>query len=530
MVGSAAPLPPVYPTVVDMLAAAASEAPDAEALALDDRRLTYREYAACAAGFAAELAELGAGPGTRVATILSNSIEACVAAFAIHASGAQSVPLNPLYTPRELDYILKDAAPVALIADANLEATARPLAAAAGIRHVITLGEGARRLDTWRGQALRLPRPAPDSLALLQYTGGTTGRAKGVNLTHRAIATNVSQREGLLPTSRPDTGRGERILCMMPLFHSYAMAMGLFLAAYCRGCLVIRPRYRPDDALRMVAAERITIFPGSPTIFTGLMAHADFARTDWSSVHTCYSGSAPLPEETLRRWQHAVGAPVYEGYGQTEAGPVLTYISAKGVAKAGSVGIPLAKTEVEIVDVETGKIVLGVGDRGEIRARGPQIMQGYRNLPQETADALRDGWLYTGDIGEFDADGYLFIRDRKKDMAIVGGYNVYPREIDEVLFLHPDVADAAAVGVPDAYRGEVIRAYVVLRPGAAATRDELLAHCRANLARYKVPAAIEILAALPKTTVNKTDKKALREQAHAATSPALANPAMGGPA
>ncbi len=514
MVGSAAPLPPVYPTVVHMLAAAAVEAPSAEALAFDDRRLTYRDYAACAAGFATELQAIGAGPGTRVATILPNSIDACIAAFAIHASGAQSVPLNPLYTPRELDYILKDAAPVALLVDASLAETARPLAAAAGIRHLIVLGEGAGRLDAWRHETRDLPLPDPDTLALLQYTGGTTGHPKGVNLTHRAISTNVSQREGLLPTGRPDAeGRGERILCMMPLFHSYAMAMGLFLAAYCRGCLVIRPRYRPDDALRMVAAERITIFPGSPTIFIGLMAHSDFARTDWSTVHTCYSGSAPLSEETLRRWQDAVGAPVFEGYGQTEAGPVLTYIPAKGVARPGSVGIPLAKTEVEIVDVESGTIVLGIGERGEIRARGAQIMQGYRNLPQETAEALRDGWLYTGDIGEFDADGYLYIRDRKKDMAIVGGYNVYPREIDEVLFLHPDVADAAAVGVPDSYRGEVIRAYVVLRPGAAATVDDLLAHCRANLARYKVPAAIEILTALPKTTVNKTDKKALRERA-----------------
>ncbi|MBV8535433.1 MAG: AMP-binding protein [Alphaproteobacteria bacterium] len=513
MVRSAAPLAPVYPTVVHMLAAAAEEAPSAEALAFDARRLNYRDYAACVAGFAAELARVGAGTGTRVATVLSNSIEACIAAFAIHASGAQSVPLNPLYTPRELDHILKDAAPVALIVDASLGPTLKAVAEAAGIGHVIMVGEGGRRLDAWRGGDPKLPLPDPESLALLQYTGGTTGRPKGVNLIHHAISTNVAQREGLLPTGRSC----ERILCMMPLFHSYAMAMGLFLAAYCRGSLVIRPRYKPDDALRMVAAERITIFPGSPTVFIGLMAHPDFARTDWSSVHTCYSGSAPLSEETLRRWRDAVGAPVFEGYGQTEAGPVLTYIPARGTARPGSVGIPLAETEVEIVDVETGTKLLAAGERGEIRARGPQIMQGYRNLPRETADALRNGWLYTGDIGEIDADGYLYIRDRKKDMAIVGGYNVYPREIDEVLFLHPDVADAAAVGAPDDYRGEVVRAYVVLRPSGRATAEDLLAHCRANLAKYKVPASIDILDALPKTTVNKTDKKVLRERARAAS-------------
>jgi long-chain acyl-CoA synthetase len=495
-----------------MLVSAGDEAPYAPALTFDDQRLNYGDYVSCVAGFAAELMSLGA-EDERVATILPNSVDACIAAFAIYASGAQAVPLNPLYTARELDYILKDAAPVVLIVDATLEAMARPLAAASGILHVIVLGDGARRLDIWRGEKLRPELPEPASLALLQYTGGTTGHPKGVNLTHISIAINVAQREGLLPTSRPQAGEGgERILCMMPLFHSYAMAMGLFLAAYCRGCLVIRPRYRAEDALRMVAQERITIFPGSPTIFIGLMAHPEFAHTDWSSVHTCYSGSAPLSEETLRRWEEAVGAPVLEGYGQTEAGPVLTYI-AKGTRKPGSVGIPLAETEVEIVDVDTGTKVLGIGEKGEIRARGPQIMRGYRNLSIETDEALRDGWLYTGDIGEFDAEGYLYIRDRKKDMVITGGYNVYPREIDEVLFLHPDVADAAAVGVPDAYRGEVLRAYVVLRPDARATADDLLQHCRANLAKYKLPATIEIIEALPKTTVNKTDKKALRERA-----------------
>jgi long-chain acyl-CoA synthetase len=504
MVTSAAPLPTVYPTVIHMLTAAAVAAPEAEALAFDDRRLTYRDYASCVTGFAAELIQLGAEDG-RVATILSNSIEACIAAYAIWAAGAQAVPLNPLYTLRELDYILKDAAPTVLIVDASLGENIEPLAASAGIEHVIVVGEGARRLDTWRELWLTPEPPEPGSLALLQYTGGTTGYPKGVNLTHSSIAINVAQREGLLPTEKS----GERILCMMPLFHSYAMAMGLFLATYCRGSLVIRPRYRPDDALRMVAQEKITIFPGSPTVFIGLMAHADFAATDWSTVHTCYSGSAPLSEETLRRWEEAVGAPVLEGYGQTEAGPILTYI-AKGTRRPGSVGIPLAETEVEIVDTDTGTKVLGIGEKGEIRARGPQIMRGYRNLPMVTEEALRDGWLYTGDIGEFDAEGYLYIRDRKKDMIISGGYNVYPREIDEVLFLHPDVADAAAVGVPDAYRGEVLRAYVVLCPGAKSTVEDLLAHCQTNLARYKVPAVIEIVASLPKTTVNKTDKKALR--------------------
>jgi long-chain acyl-CoA synthetase len=500
-------LPPVPATVAHLISDAAARAPQAEAIVFGDRRLCYAEYAARVGAFASELQSLGAS-GERVATVLPNSLEACVAQLAVQAAGAQLAPLNPLYTDRELAGILTDAGPRIAVVDEALAARVEPLARAAGVQAVIVVGATSRRLDAACSGTLPGP-PDPGAFALLQYTGGTTGQAKGVNLTHRAIMTNVAQREALLPTC----GGGERILCVMPLFHSYAMAMGLYLAAYARGCLVILPRYQPQEVLAAVARERITIFPGSPTIFVGLMAHPDFARTDWRTVHTCYSGAAPLSEETLRRWREAVGAPVYEGYGQTEAGPVLSFNPVAGPIKPGSVGVAAPETEIQIVDVETGTRVLGIGERGEIRARGPQLMSGYRNRAQESAEALRGGWLHTGDIGEVDADGYLYIRDRKKDMAIVGGYNVYPREIDEVLFLHPDVADAAAVGVPDAYRGEVIRAFVVLRAGARTTVDDLLAHCRANLAPYKVPASIESLAALPKTTVNKTDKQALRARA-----------------
>jgi long-chain acyl-CoA synthetase len=394
-----------------------------------------------------------------------------------------------------------------LVVDEALRGAGEPAAKAAAVPRIERLGPHARQPAV--PVAALPPLPRADQLALLQYTGGTTGRPKGVNLTHGAIAVNVAQREGLLPT-RPDA---ERILCVMPLFHSYAMAMGLFLAVHCRGCLVVLERYQPERLLETVARERVTIFPGSPTLFVGLMAHPDFERTDWSSVHSCYSGAAPLAEETLRRWRRTVPAPVYEGYGQTEAGPVLSFNPAGGPIKPGSVGVPVADTAIQIVDVETGTRVLPPGARGEIRARGPQIMQGYRNRPEETAQALRDGWLYTGDIGELDDDGYLYVRDRKKDMVIVGGYNVYPREIEEVLCAHPAVAEAAVVGAPDAYRGEILRAYAVPRAGAPVTAEALIDYCAANLAKYKVPATLELLAALPKTSVSKTDKQALRARA-----------------
>lgn len=478
-----------------MLAAAAQARPDGEALIFGDRRLNYAAYASAVAGFAGELSRRGA-QGGRVATLAPNSIEACIAMFGALACGAQLVPLNPLHTPRELEQILDDAEATVLVVDERLPV---PKTSA----KVLHLGPGSRFFNE---EPLLLPHP--DSLALLQYTGGTTGKAKGVNLTHRAIATNVAQREGLLHT----TLDCERILCVMPLFHSYAMAMGLFLALHCRGTLVILERYKPEDLMAAVEREQVSIFPGSPTLFNSLLGHADFPRADWSTVHTCYSGSAALPEETLRRWQRAVGAPVYEGYGQTEAGPVLTFNPVRGVTKPGSVGIAVADTQVQIVDVETGTKVLPAGERGEIRARGPQIMQGYRNRPQETAEALRDGWLYTGDIGELDAEGYLYVRDRKKDMVIVGGYNVYPREVEEVLCSHPAVAESGVVGAPDPYYGERIHAYVSLR--SSATADELLAYCRERLARYKLPSMLEILDALPKTTVNKLDKQALKTRAH----------------
>ena len=302
-------------------------------------------------------------PGARVATLLGNSDLACVLTLALQMAGCQHVPLNPLYTARELDFILRDAQPALLIADEASSALAAPLAAAQGIR--LLDGAAAR---AWTIPSDETPAAAPagdaDAPALLQYTGGTTGQPKGVILSRAAIATNVFQREAVLPTRHG----AETVLCAMPLFHSYGMAMGLFLAASAAATLVVLPRYRPDDVFDAVARERVTLFPGSPTIYAGLMAHARFAQTDWSSVRVCYSGSAPLAEETLRRWEAAVGAPIYEGYGQTEAGPILTYNGPQG-SRAGSVGRPVPGTEVEVVDLETGAKPLLAGQRGEIRAR-----------------------------------------------------------------------------------------------------------------------------------------------------------------
>ncbi|MGE0565543.1 MAG: AMP-binding protein [Pseudolabrys sp.] len=495
-------MPRIFPTVLHMLADAADRAPRHLALRCGDERLDYRDYVSCVAGLARELGDMR---GERVALVMTNSIDAAIATFGIWAAGAQAVPLNPAYTTHELRDIVADAAPTIIVCDAAAKDALEPIAAKCGTARVIAVGPAAR-LNRWAGEGLALKDfPQPDDLAILQYTGGTTGRAKGVNLTHAAISTNVSQREALLPS-----GDDERILIVTPMYHSYAIAMGLLLAPYCRGTLSILARYRPDDTLRIIVDHRIRLFAGSPTLFVGLMAHEAFATTDFSSLGLCFSGSAALPEETLRRWESATGCPVCEGYGQSEAGPVLTFNPRQGARKIGSVGVAAPGTEVEIVDLETGTRKLATGEAGEIRARGPQIMAGYRNRPDETAEALRGGWLHTGDIGAFDADGYLFVRGRKKDMAIVGGFNVYPREVEEALCAHPAVAEAAVIGVPDSYRGEALVAYVVLRGTGGVDAQTLEAALASRLTRYKIPHDYRFCAELPKTAVGKIDKVALK--------------------
>jgi long-chain acyl-CoA synthetase len=502
-------LPTIFSTVVHMLADARSRSPEREALICGTETLTYAEYTRCVAAFAHRLIQLGAR-GERVAILLANSNDAAIAIFATHAAGAQAVPLNPAYTTSELGPILADAACKVIICDFNVE----PFVHEAGADRTslrIVVGPNAERLTRWRGEAewkLPVPMPSPNALATLQYTGGTTGKAKGVNLTHRAIATNISQRERVLSTRAED----ERILAITPLFHVYAMAMCLHLAVYARSTLIILRQYRPDLALAAVAEKRVTLLAGSPTIFQGLMADDAFAHTDFSSLVLCTSGASALPLETLKRWEAATGCAICEGYGQTEAGPVISFNPRNGLRKAGSVGLPLPLTEVEIVDVETGTQKMPVGETGEIRVRGPQLMAGYRHNPSETAEALRGGWLYTGDIGAIDADGYLAIHDRKKDLVIVSGYNVYPREVEEVLYRHPAIAEVAVIGELDPRKGERLCALIVPRGRDAPITADLFEFCAQHLVRYKIPSEFRFVRSLPKTAVGKIDRKVLKSQ------------------
>ena len=505
--------PRIYTTVVHMLYEAANEFGGTSAIIFEGRELTYIQYLRCVAGLARKLQAFSQNESLkdeRIAIICGNSIEMAVGLFAAHASGGQVVPINPIYTSRELSHILCDANPIAVIYDEEIATVIQPLLETLNITHYIEVGEkSGKRFDMWRDdEKMALPdMPEPDDFATLQYTGGTTGSPKGVNITHRQLSTNISQREASWPTQEGV----ERVLCVMPLFHIYASSMALHLAVYCKGQLNILKRYHPGIVLETISQEKITILPVGPTIFIGLMGYVNFNSVNFSSLRIAYSGSAPLSEETLRRWENLTGCPILEGYGQSEAGPVVSAVSQGSTLIAGSVGKPLIDTIVQIVDVKTGTKVLNVGSLGEIRVRGPQVMSGYRNRPIETAEALRDGWLYTGDIGELDDLGNLYIRDRKKDMVIVGGYNVYPREIDEVLFLHADVSEAASVGVLDEYRGEVMCACVKLRKGSIVTSENIITFCKEHLASYKVPIRIDILNEIPKTSVGKIDKATVKK-------------------
>lgn len=505
------PLPPgiwVPRTTVELLARAVALRPQAIALVAGELRLDYGDYGRCVDALARRLAGHGARGGT-VVLLLRNSIAMAIALFAVQRAGAASAALNPDYTVRELAPMFADAAPAVVIAHADVLAQIAGLLPAGAA--LIVVGQDRAFVEELLGDPPGAPLPpvSGEDIAVLQFTGGTTGRAKGVELSHQAVAINIAQREAVLPTMLGD----ERILCFMPMFHSFAAAMCVHLAAYAVGTLVILPRYRPDWVVDAVRAHRITRLPAGPTVFNGLLGYDRLDPAAMTSLRAAWSGSAPLARETLARWEALTGVPIYEGYGQSESGPILTYQGPGTGRKLGSVGPALPLTELRIVDPADPARVLARGESGEIVARGPQIMRGYRGLPDETREALRDGWLHTGDIGRIDSDGHVFVEDRKKDMAIVGGFNVYPREIDELLMAHPEVASAACVGVPDSYRGEVIAAFVVPRAGASLTPDALAAYCAENLVRYKQPASIRIVETLPLTPVGKIDKAALRARA-----------------
>jgi long-chain acyl-CoA synthetase len=504
-----------------------------------DSALTYRQLDDLANRFAAGLQKLGIRKGDRVALVLPNCPQFVYCFFGAIKAGAVVVPTNPLYTVRELHGQLADSGARAVVVLSRLYPQVAEAAVGTDVQDIVVTNvkehfppalrllfsavrerkEG-HRVDI-RGDARAVwlrsllasagsPQPvtvAPADLAVLQYTGGTTGVPKGAMLSHRALVANVHQCRAWHTTIR----EADRILAIMPFFHVYGLTVVMNLAVLAGMTMVLIPRPDLRHIFLAIEKHRPRFFPGAPRIYVLLNESSDIARYDLRSIESFLSGSAPLPVEVMRRFEKLTGGKVMEGYGLTEAAPVTHSNPREGTRKPGSIGIPMPDVECKVVDLETGTHEVEAGEPGELCVRGPNLMDGYWRRPDETALVLRDGWLHTGDVVRMDEDGYFFVVDRMKEMIIVSGFKVYPREVDEVLYGHPAVLEAAAVGVPHPSKGEVVKAFVVLRPGMTATAQEIVDHCRANLTPYKVPVEVAFRDGLPKTLIGKVLRRQLVE-------------------
>ena len=525
---------------------AARDFPHAPALHFEGRTISYAQLAEQARRAAGALATLGVGRGTRVGLVLPNCPQAVTALFGALWLGATVVQNNPLYTERELGHQLADAGVEVVVCLDLVYERVKALRGQTAIREVVVTSvldelpavkralapytsrgkaasaaiakdEPVRRWRELLGSAPQGPRePAevdPDhDLALLQYTGGTTGVSKGVMLTHHNLRANVEQVRAWFPDADP--GR-EVMMAVLPFFHVYGLTVCLLLGVRLGAALVLQPRFELDSVLAAVDRFRPTLFPGVPTMYVAVNNAVEKGGHDLSSIKACLSGAAPLPMEVAERFERFSGGRLVEGYGLSEASPVAIANPIYGKRKAGTIGMPLPDTLARIADPADPDRSLPPGEPGELAIAGPQVMQGYWNRPDETAAVLRDGWLLTGDMAVMDEEGYFAIVDRKKDLIIAGGYNVYPREVEEVLYEHPKVLEVAVAGVPDAYRGEVVKAFVVLRQDEAASAEEIREFAKARLTGYKVPRAVEFRDDLPKTLVGKVLRRALVEQEQA---------------
>lgn len=503
--------------------------PENLALIFQDKEITYRELGEKTRNLAAALEHMGIRPKERIAIMMPNCPQYIIAYYAILKIGGIVVNVNPMFVERELEFQLKDADVANIIAFRDYYPRLKAVREKVGLQRIILtdfqdaslpnlfsstlLGpekEVYELRELWTaGENLSLSHIAgqPEDIALLQYTGGTTGLSKGAILTHHNLVANVLQ----CVSWNPEIQKGkERMLAVLPFFHVYGMTVAMNEAIYLGATIILLPRFQVDETLEAINKYRPTRFPGVPTMYIALINHPQIKAYDISSIKVCSCGSAPMPVESLKKFEELTGGKISEGYGLTEASPVTHGNPFFGKRKIGSIGLPRPDTDAKIVDLETGERELPPGEEGELCIRGPQVMKGYWNRPEETAKALRQGWLYTGDIARMDDEGYFYIVDRKKDMIICSGYNVYPREIEEVLYMHPQIMEACVIGVPDPYRGETVKAFVVLKKGGKSSAEEIIEFCRQNLARYKAPTIIEFREELPKSHVGKILRKALR--------------------
>ena len=525
-------------TMPEVLSRNAKQFAGQPALLYMGKRISFSELDSLVNRFARALLNLGVKKGDKVAMLLPNIPQIVIANYAAFRIGAVAVMNNPLYTERELEYQLNDSDSKVLVTLDLLLPRALKLKGKTKIESIVAchindyLPFPKKQLfpfvkkDMYRkvepqkdiyqfGDLIAQSSPALvenaatwDDLGAFIYTGGTTGVSKGVMLSHANISSNVQQFAAWFP----DLKKGEdSILAVFPFFHSAGFTAIQNYCLWMATCDVLVPRPSPESVLEMLKKYKPRYLPAVPTIFVGLLNLEEFRKMDLSFIKGFFSGAAPLAADTLQQLKDLTGATLLEVYGLTETTPIITATPWGGKIKPGTVGTPVPSTEIKIVDVDTGKEEMPVGSPGEILIRGPQVMQGYYKKPEETAQVLRDGWLYTGDIGLFDEDGYLTIVDRKKDMIIAGGYNIFPREVDEVLFEHPKILEACTIGVPDPYRGETVKSFVVLKPGEKLNEEEIVGYCRDRLAAYKVPKKIEFLESLPKSAIGKILRREIKE-------------------
>ncbi len=489
-----------------ILQASCEARPDQVAVRLDARAISYRELDRSARGVATSLRERGLAPGDRVALLIPNVPEFTVAYFGALYAGCAVVPLNVLLSAPEVRYHLEDSGAKCLFAHPLFAAPARAGAEAAGVPVVAAEGSGPGTLSRLAAAA---PAPAlhptePTDTAVILYTSGTTGKPKGAELTHSNLLLNCSV---VLPKLLPITP-GDVALAALPLFHSFGQTciQNAMLAA--GASFTLLPRFGPKEAFEVMERDRVTLFAGVPTMYHALLHHPVARAHDLSRLRWCLSGGAPMPVEVMKAFEAKHGVEILEGYGLSETSPVASFNAPGRPRNPGSIGYPVWGVELAILDERDGS--LPDGEPGEIAIRGHNVMKGYLGRPDATQEALRGGWFHSGDIGVRDADGSFRIVDRKKDMVIRGGFNVYPREVEEVLYAHPEILEAAVIGVPHASHGEEVKAIVVRRPGSTLGVEAVIAFSRERLAAYKYPRLVEFRDALPKGPTGKILKRELR--------------------
>jgi len=512
------------PPLNSFIEAAAQNYPDHTAIHGGKTGMTYREFARITSVIAGNLRIHGIEKQDRIAVFLPNCSETILTFWSIISAGAVGVMTNPLYMESELVHQFNDSGARFVITNEQLWAKVAPVFANTRLEKAFVICENEesatkivdnKRVFSWSallhensGYVCNSITPNED-LALLQYTGGTTGISKGCMLTHANLAANVLQSEKMFHVLQPGQ---EKFVGVLPYFHIYGLTVTVILPVALGGTMIPLPRFTPKALLSMIENEKITCMASAPSIFNACLSQKDIDSYDLSSLKLIISGSAPLVVSQMELFEQKTGAKIVEGYGLSETSPVTHFNPIFGNSKPASIGLPIPSTEAKIVDVEYGTREMPAGEHGEIVIKGPQVMKGYYLQPGQTDMVLRDGWLYTGDIGYCDSEGYFYVTDRKKDLIISGGYNIYPREVEEVLFRYPKIKEAVVVGIKHPTRGETPRAFVVPAEGEAIDRKDLIDFCRKNMANYKVPRDIEFRDNLPKSAVGKVLRRVLREE------------------